>query len=513
MPALSTIPEGDLNARAKINDLITLVNADLKNEAAIQAIIYALRATLESAQEGTSNGEIMTPVRSKQQFNFLYAAALAALTKSSVGLGNVDNTSDANKPISLVAQAYFDAIADEFADIAEASKQITSHAFASPGLTSSFFTSTLTGKAANTTPIAIGAVATSAAYGTVWEVEGADFPGAYFDIARRQDFLVIPGRIYRVRMAMERETDPIDPFNNAVEIRMQNLSSTHAHVSNVRIGDPHVVTIDPFLEEGEMVGGPLDVSFTVSRDPPAGITVDYSPPATTRYMRPYLRIHGGTPQVDRPALLEVEDVTVAEEVRQRVALLETTGIENLALSQSEAEVGATVAPTVTWDIVGTAPVSALTIQINGGSQIPLATDAVSYSAPNATADTTYTVRITNGTTGEVKAVSTTLDFKNRVYWGASASTSLDSAGVVGLASSALANARQRSINAAASAEYVFYAYPAAMGAPSDYRMFGFSTVPVATTVEVTTGTGATLDYIVLRTPELLTDAAVAIEVL
>ena len=39
-------------------------------------------------------------------------SAVAGITKASIGLGNVDNTSDANKPISTATQAALDKIGE-----------------------------------------------------------------------------------------------------------------------------------------------------------------------------------------------------------------------------------------------------------------------------------------------------------------------------------------------------------------------------------------------------------------
>lgn len=41
------------------------------------------------------------------------AAAISAINKNTIGLGNVDNTSDLNKPISTATQAALDDITDE----------------------------------------------------------------------------------------------------------------------------------------------------------------------------------------------------------------------------------------------------------------------------------------------------------------------------------------------------------------------------------------------------------------
>src|SRR5690606_13909825 len=85
-------------------------------------------ATQSDAQTGTDNTKRMTPLRTKQSIASEVGVTLASnsqgakadtavqsvngktgnsitLDKSDVGLGNVDNTSDANKPISTATQA------------------------------------------------------------------------------------------------------------------------------------------------------------------------------------------------------------------------------------------------------------------------------------------------------------------------------------------------------------------------------------------------------------------------
>lgn len=93
--------------------------------------VFAPVASQEEAEVGTDNTKRMTPLRTKQSITSEVGVTLASasqgtkadsavqtvngksgnavvLVKADVGLGNVDNTSDANKPISSASQAALD---------------------------------------------------------------------------------------------------------------------------------------------------------------------------------------------------------------------------------------------------------------------------------------------------------------------------------------------------------------------------------------------------------------------
>ena len=104
-----------------------------------------------------------------------------------------------------------------------------------------------------------------------------------------------------------------------------------------------------------------------------------------------------------------------------------------------------------------------------------------------------------------------ISFLHRRYWGVSGSATLNSAGVVGLAGTDLSSGRAKSATVTAADQYVYVAYPAEWGDPSSYKLFGFGEAPVKTTVSVTKSNGATVSYIVLRSPLKLT-GPVSVEV-
>lgn len=110
---------------------------------------------------------------------------------------------------------------------------------------------------------------------------------------------------------------------------------------------------------------------------------------------------------------------------------------------------------------------------------------------------------------ETRTVS--IPFLHRRYWGVSASATLNSAGVVGLGGTELSNARAKEFSVMATDQYVYYAYPAALGDHTLYKLYGVDETPVETTVSVTKANGATISYTVLRSP-LKQTGSVSVEV-
>src|SRR5699024_10268551 len=67
----------------------------------------------------------------------------------------------------------------------------------------------------------------------------------------------------------------------------------------------------------------------------------------------------------------------------------------------------------------------------------------------------------------------TIQFQPKVYWGVSTKTSLESADILGLASSALAGSRGRTFSVnAGDGEYIYYAIPSSFGTPT-FNVGGF----------------------------------------
>lgn len=89
---------------AKIADG-TIVDGDISSSAAIaQSKISGLSTSLSAKLDSSTAESTYAPIN-----NPTFTGTVAGVTKSHVGLGNVDNTSDANKPVSTATQTALDA--------------------------------------------------------------------------------------------------------------------------------------------------------------------------------------------------------------------------------------------------------------------------------------------------------------------------------------------------------------------------------------------------------------------
>ncbi len=106
--------ETPAGARAKVDAHANLTNnphSVTKSQVGLGSVSNYGLATQAEAEAGTSSAKYMTPLRTKQAINVLQAVKSVAsktgtvtLTKGDVGLSNVDNTSDMDKPISTAVQ-------------------------------------------------------------------------------------------------------------------------------------------------------------------------------------------------------------------------------------------------------------------------------------------------------------------------------------------------------------------------------------------------------------------------
>ena len=104
-------PDG---AQAKVDAHANLTNnphSVTKSQVGLGSVSNYGLATQAEAEAGTSSAKYMTPLRTKQAIDALQAVKSVAgktgtvtLTKGDVGLSNVDNTSDMDKPISTAVQ-------------------------------------------------------------------------------------------------------------------------------------------------------------------------------------------------------------------------------------------------------------------------------------------------------------------------------------------------------------------------------------------------------------------------
>ena len=148
-------------------------------------------------------------------------------------------------------------------------------------------------------------------------------------------------------------------------------------------------------------------------------------------------------------------------------------VNTMSATNSSNEIGATVAATeVTWAL-NKAP-KTQKIKFGNEAEETLGTDvrSKSYTGKTITANTTITLTVTDERDAEVTR-SVTIGFQPKVYWGVSAETTLDSAGILALASSALASSRARTLSVNAGAgQYIYYAIPSSFGTPT-FNVGGF----------------------------------------
>jgi hypothetical protein len=102
---LSGAPSSDLNAATK-----KYVDDTVSTHAAVTLNVHGIADTsLLATQSYADTAEADAITAAGTAADTKIATAVAALTKSSVGLGNVDNTTDANKPVSTATQTALDA--------------------------------------------------------------------------------------------------------------------------------------------------------------------------------------------------------------------------------------------------------------------------------------------------------------------------------------------------------------------------------------------------------------------
>ncbi len=163
-----------------------------------------------------------------------------------------------------------------------------------------------------------------------------------------------------------------------------------------------------------------------------------------------------------------------------------------------AELGSSNTVTVHWvcsRIVGSAVPTVLTI--DGVSQnVSGSSGSATFSGVNATK--TYTVVATDQKTNSATK-TVTITFTNKVYWGARASGTINSAFILGLSGSGLQTSRGKTFSVSvASGQYAWYALPASYGTPT-FTVGGFTGgFQLAGTVDFTNASGYTASYNVYR---------------
>jgi hypothetical protein len=116
-------------------------------------------------------------------------------------------------------------------------------------------------------------------------------------------------------------------------------------------------------------------------------------------------------------------------------------------------------------------------------------------------DKQFTIQGTAADDAALASASTWLRFKSKRFWGVSALSSLDSSGVLALAGSELATARQQSRVLAPSSQYIWFAWPQSFGGEvlTDFTVNGLAnTAYQRSTLSFTNSDGYVENYYLFR---------------
>lgn len=251
----------------------------------------------------------------------------------------------------------------------------------------------------------------------------------------------------------------------------------------------------------------VDITDTVTLEN----SIAFSPVATAWAIgKNLLDVSGNPPAIPETAA----DVTYnSETVQTALDKLNYVDpvISSLSISPNQIEQGVSTTATLTWTISGT-----ITGQKAKNVNVPYTDRSKVYNSVSTSTTYDLVVEDTSAPGGTHTATrSVNLIVIPRRYWGISTLSALASADVVALSNSELSNARAKSVSIAAGVSpgnFVYYAYPASLGDPINYKLFGFEETPTKTTVTVTTAVGAVLDYTVLRSANALI-GSVAMEII
>ncbi len=384
---VSTATQTAINAA---NAATGAVAADLAEHLADTANPHAVTASQVGLGNVDDTADLDKPVSSAQQAAINVAAAAAAAAQADIdthtadtdnphavnaadiGLGNVDNTSDAAKPISdatqialnlkapllspaltgtptaptaapgtnttqLATTAYVDAAdtaqaaditaaadaadaaqaaadaaqadatqaladaaaAQAAADAADVSAQVPSR----PGDAVALYGETKTGEPEDVVPIDPAWVAVSPA-GSVVRVTAAtaDDPQT---VATATAFPLEPGRVYEVRWRVQRQVNPADPLNDSVTVGLAWLTNTKAANGATVVENIALVGADGVQQRRARIG----------IAPGAAVVLDYTAPANTIYVRPYVDCFGDAHTSD-VITIDFLDITPTTEPQQ-----------------------------------------------------------------------------------------------------------------------------------------------------------------------------------------------------
>ena len=293
-----------LAARDRANHTGTQPASTLTETADAKILTAAERTKLASVQAGAQVNAVVS-VAGK--------SGAVALVKADVGLGSVDNTPDADKPVS-VAQAA--AIAGEAERAALVEAQIG--AGQRPGDFAAGYGADLTGALAAITSYGDAAVVVDPLMGRALKLTTATH------CALRAAQPLEPGRVYEARWVVRREIDPSDPSGDAVEIGVRWLTETQTGLaggSGNRVHESLVLTV---------AMGLVQRAATFSIDVPG---VSHVIPAAARYGRPWVRSYG-TDHQTHVGRVDLVDVTAAWQAAAAAAAAAQPGDVAAALNRA-----------------------------------------------------------------------------------------------------------------------------------------------------------------------------------
>lgn len=175
-------------------------------------------------------------------------------------------------------------------------------------------------------------------------------------------------------------------------------------------------------------------------------------------------------------------------------------ITSFVNNKNSVEIGSTVSGTVlTWTLGGSTPDSQAVNQ--GIGTVPVgtltATDASSY-----TVNRTYTLTVSNAI-GTASA-NTSVTFLNKRYWGPQALASLTDNDIRNLSQELATGFAGFNHNVTCAGQYIYFAFPTSFGVPNVNVNGLLNTAWTITSGPFVNGSGATVNYYVYRSNNLLT---------
>jgi hypothetical protein len=199
----------------------------------------------------------------------------------------------------------------------------------------------------------------------------------------------------------------------------------------------------------------------------------------------------------------VPDAAALAALDARLDILEYVypDISSLANSVGTVEIGTTVASVnLTWALNKT--MTSLSISSPGPGSIAPSLLTYNVTGLSLTTDQSFTVTAGDGTNTD--AAATSVLFRHRRRWGVSATATPDAALIDALAGTEFATSRVQTKSLTPSAQYMYFAWPAAWGTPS-FTVNGLAVTGwVQTTISYTNPSGDTTNFDVWRSPFAVT---------